>query len=103
VKWLRHGPAAYGAMLVAVTAFWAVFFGPAMALMYANVGYSGIAYPVLAFGLLALACVVIVAISRRLSPMSGWLATPILIAILAIALVFAVLLQPQTMMARLTR
>jgi hypothetical protein len=83
-------------MLAAITTFWAVLMGPAMALMYENGGYSGIVYPALALGLFALAGVALVMISRGLGG-SGWLVTRTVIAVLAFVLVFAVLAQPQMM------
>jgi hypothetical protein len=96
MNWVKQGPAAYVAVAAAVSIFWAIFFGPSMILLYANVGYRGIAYPALAFGLFALAAVIILAVSRRLSP-SGWLAAPILIALLLLGGIYIVLSQPQTM------
>jgi hypothetical protein len=83
-------------MLLAIAAFWAIFLGPGMALMYENGGLPGIAYPALAFGLFALAGVALVTISRGLGE-SGWLVTKTVIAILAFVLVFAWIARPQMM------
>jgi hypothetical protein len=96
VNWLRQAPGAYVAMLAGITAFWALFFGPAIALMYENGGLPAIAYPLLAVGLSEVAGVALVTISRRLDG-SGWLVTKTVIAFLAIVLVFAVLARPQMM------
>jgi hypothetical protein len=96
VNWLRQGPGAYVAMFAAIAAFWAVLMGPAMALMYENGGFPGIAPLILAFGLLELAGVALVTIGRGLGG-SGWLVTKAVIATLALVLLFAWMAQPQMM------
>jgi hypothetical protein len=96
LNWLRHGPGVYIAMLAAIAAFWAVLMGPAMALMYANGGFAGVAYPLLVFGLSELAGVALVTIGRGLGG-SGWLVTKAVIATLAFVLLFAWMAQPQMM------
>jgi hypothetical protein len=83
-------------MLAAIASFWAVLFGPGMALMYANASFPGIAYPVLAFGLSELAGVALVTTSRGLGG-SGGLVTQVVIATLAFVLLFAWVAQPQVL------